>query len=225
MGQIKALNIDWLHEAWKLSDLLARLPSASGAPIDSQSLAARYIDALQTMIALHLAYRLRMVHKFTNYVDGKKGMFVTEDRNPAAFSKSYAMLGNMGVKFTTADAWAIDAYTKLSHVLIDGFVCDKWKRTLPLMVASISGNSASKSAASTASKPRPGRKNRNAELRDAKSFRLRNNPGENWKETLQHLQGDGCVIDWTDRVITWRTNEGVTHTTKTSTFRGWLKER
>ena len=171
MGQIKAQDIDWLHEAWKLSDVLARFPSTP--PIDA--LAARHIDLLQTKIALHLAYRLRMVHKIISYRGGQKGMFIIESRDPASFSEAYAEFAKLGVKFTTADAWAIDAHTKLSHVLIDGFVCDEWKRTLPLMVASISGKSDSKSAASTASKPRPGRKNRNAELRDAKSFRLRNN--------------------------------------------------
>lgn len=236
MGQIKAQDINWLDEAWSLSNVIARLPSsnASGGLLNIQpvpptrqidAIAKECIEVLQSRIALHLAYRLLLVHKLSfKRKDGLKGMFIIEDRDPAEFIKAYDAIAAMGVKFTRADFWAIDAHTRLGHVLIDGYVCDEWKRLLPLIVASIGGDTASQSAAQKASRPRPGRKDRNAELREAKSNCVRNNPGESWKETLRQLQGDGCVLDWTDKVITWRTSEGETRTTRTSTFMGWLKE-
>ena len=212
MGQIKAQDINWLDEAWSLSSVIAGLPSISAdggllaaiqplPPLDAAT--KKHLELLQSTIALHLAYRLFVVHK-VSYVrkDGAKGMFIIEDRDPVAFGKAYARLSSIGIKFAMIDNWAIDAHCKLGRVLIYGWVCDEWKRILPLIVASIGGDTVATVASRKATKKRMSDR-RSTMAKAVADARLQDRSATAW-EVLNRLSGGDVVRDVkNERVYYW----------------------
>lgn len=232
MPHIKAIDADWLKEAWALSAVIRDLPTHpfDGGLLGSALQLPKLPDItkqrlllLQSKIALHLAYRLHMVHKINwRTPDGKKGMFIIEHRDPESFLDSYADLAHSkNFRPHPEDSCAIWAHMVLGNVLRDRFATEDTKRELPLWIASIGGSSAARSAAAKASRLRPGRRDRNAELREAKARRERHSPGETWKEQLRHLKGAGRVAAWDAVSIEWVTNDGERRSTKTKTFINW----
>lgn len=229
MAKPKAYLVDWLKEARQLAfDLQHVLPPpgllADPATWKTREEALKPLRLVMAQLQVYLTSRIGLKPATVKPEPGYSFGVFTDDP-----MKSWPLLlrftEEFGMKFSESEVSAFVAHQMLGQVLRDGWIDAFHRQHLPVQVASIQGVSASQSAAEKASRPRPGRKDRNAELRDAKSSRTRNNPGETWKETLQQLQGDGFVVDWTDKVVTWRTTEGETRTTRTSTFIGWPKEQ
>ncbi|MDP2369820.1 hypothetical protein [Rhodoferax sp.] len=162
MAQIKAQDVNWLDEAWRIASVIAGLPSAPPGLLSVESrwppltgTAKLVIELLQDTIALHLAYRSKVVHKASiTFPDGHKAMFWLHSRDPATTAKAMALLVNIGVKLQKIDLWAYDAHMKLGRILLDRYVCEEWKRQLPLIVASIGGDFTSRSATLKATQPR-----------------------------------------------------------------------
>lgn len=242
MGQIQSPAINWLDEAWRLSKVLADMPAMPPGRFTGPGLLTskwkplpprqrkldphkkQRIELLQDIIDVHLTYRVSVVHGVKPRLpDGTRALVSFANRNPASVMFTYAGLVSDGVKFTDADRCAIDAHMKLGRTLIDCYVCDEWKRLLPLIVASISGSSVSHAATLKARQPRKRLNDKNQELRDAKARRMQIEPEESWKESLTQLQGDGLVTGWDDKLIRWRTADNDERTTATSTFRTWKK--
>lgn len=162
MAHMKGQNVDWLDEAWRISAVIAELPDGPPGLLSVErkwppltGLTKQWIEILQTTISLHLAYRIRVVHKHRlKFPDGSVRMFIWEGREPVETLKTYAALESIGVKLTSVDKWAIDGHAKLGRILIDRYVCKAWKRELPLIVASIGGASTSQVATLKAKQPR-----------------------------------------------------------------------
>lgn len=204
MAQIKRPATNWLDEAWNISKLVADMPNyprgdglLSVEPSTEQwelnPATKRQIELLQDAIALELAYRLRVIHKVKlRDSNGKTAMLFIEDSDPAQFRIKYAELGVIGVKFQVADLFAIDAHAKLSQILIDRFVCDEWKRILPLIVASIGGNPTAYTMSGRAAQPRPNVDRRSA-LSKAVAAVRRRNPELTAYEVLNRLDGGDVV--------------------------------
>lgn len=229
MAKPKAYSVDWLKEARHLADDLRQVLPPPGLLADpttwkTDEKALKPLRLIMATLRVYLTSRIGLKPATVKPAAGYSFGIFTDDP-----MKSWPLLSHfteeLGMTFSDAEVHGFVAHQMLGQVLRDGWIDDFHRRQLPVQIASIQGVSASQSAAEKASRPRPGRQDRNAELREAKSIRTRNNPAEKWKETLQHLQGDGCVIDWTAEVITWRTTDGEIRTTRTSTFMGWLKER
>jgi len=229
MAKPKAYLVDWLKEARHLTDdLLHVLPPpgllADPATWKTDEKALKPLRLIMAKLQVYLTSRIGLKTATVKPEAGYSfGIFTDEPMNSWPLLSYFTE--DLGMTFSDAEVRAFAAHQMLGQVLRDGWIDAFNRRQLPVQIASIQGVSASQSAAQKASRPRPGRKDRNTELREAKSNRTRNNSGETWKETLQQLQGDGLVIDWTDKVITWRPSEGETRTTRTSTFIGWHKER
>lgn len=210
MVQMKGQNVDWLDEAWRISAVVADMPSnppgllsvdKSWPPLTG--LTKQWIEILQTTISLHLAYRIRIVHKHKmKSPDGSVRMFIWEGRDPVATRKAYAALESIGVKFTSIDHWAIDAHVKLGRILIDRYVCEEWKRELPLIVASIGGAFTSKSATLKATQPR--RVDRRSTLARAVAGERACDPTATAGQVLDRLCGGEVVKECSDgRVWYW----------------------
>ena len=229
MAQIKAQDVNWLDEAWRISSVIADMPdnppgllsaSRKWPPLTGE--VKQSIELLQDVIALHLAYRAKVVHKASiTLSNGDKAMIWLRSRDPATTAKAMAFLVKIGVKLQPVDLWAYDAHMKLGRILIDRYVCKEWKRELPLIVASIGGESTSQKAKLIAKQPRPRPTN---ELMAAKFRVQRQNPGITWKDLLSTLTGDEIVIDWTPATIRWNTENGDIRTTSTKTFQNWKPE-
>lgn len=226
MAQIKAQNVDWLDQAWRISGDIADMPdhppgllsaSRKWPPLTGQ--AKQSIELLQDTIALHLAYRARVVHKASfTLPDGDKAMFCLNSRDPATTAKAMAFLVKIGVKLQPVDLWAYDAHMKLGRILIDRYVCKEWKRELPLIVASIGGESTSQKAKLIAKQPRPRPLN---ELKGHKLAALKRNPNLTWKQLLPHLTSLSIVTNWDDTNVHWLAENGDERTTLTTTFQKW----
>ena len=80
MAQLKAQVTNWLDEAWRISAVIADLPDNPPGLLSSsrkwpplQGGPMLLIELLQDKIALHLAYRAKMVHKvLITSPDGEK---------------------------------------------------------------------------------------------------------------------------------------------------------
>ena len=219
MAHIKAQNINWLDQAWRISSVIADMPD--GPPMSlltgigkAQALTDWQqfsIELLQDHIEMHLDYRAIVVHKTTD-------TFAPQSRNPVATGKLFVSFVNRDLKLHGVDLWAFDAHMKLGRILIDRYVCSEWKRQLPLIVASIGGDFTSQTAALKAIQPRPRKVN---ELKAGKEEALRRNSNLRWKELLNDLQGDEIVTEWDLKKIHWLDAEGNGKTTATQTFKNW----
>lgn len=217
MAQIKAQDVNWLDEAWRISTVIADMPdnppgllsaSRKWPPLIGHTKQA--IEILQTTISLHLAYRLRVVHKhkFT-FPDGSVRMFLWEQREPVATQKAYAALESMGIKLTGVDQWAIDAHMKLGRILIDRYVCKEWKRELPLIVASIGGETTSQTAKLNSRQPR--NVDRRSKLAQAVSNERKTDPTATAWEVLDRLCGGDVVKEHKNsRVWYWNKKDQLT---------------
>lgn len=216
MAHIKRPATNWLDEAWNISKLVADMPShprvdglLSVEPSTEQweinPAAKRQIELLQDAIALELAYRLRVIHKvMLRDSNGKTAMIFIEDRDPGQFRTKYAELGVIGVKFQVVDLFAMDAHTKLGQILVDRFVCDEWKRILPLIVASIGGNPTTYTMSAKAAQPRPNADRRSPLTKAVAAVRKRN-PKLSAAEVLYRLEGGDVVKEYkNDRVYYWK---------------------
>lgn len=226
MAQIKAQDVNWLDEAWRISGVTADMPdnppgllsaSRKWPPLTGKT--KQSIELLQDAIALHLAYRAKVVLKTSiTLPDGDKAMFWLRSREPATTAKAMAFLVKIGVKLQPVDLWAYDAHMKLGRILIDRFVCKEWKRELPLIVASIGGESASQKAKLIATQPRPRPPN---ELKVHKLAALERNPNFTWKQLLHHLTSLSIVTNWDDTNVHWLAENRDEKSTPTGTFQKW----
>jgi hypothetical protein len=226
MAHIKALKVNWLDQAWRISSVIADMPD--GLPMGlltgigkSPPLSDRQrvlIELLQDTIALHLTYRSRMAHKITvTLPDGAKADIAPQSRDPVATAKTLDLLRKIGVKLQPVDLWAYDAHMKLGRILIDRYVCTEWKRLLPLIVASISGETTTETATLKATQPRT----RRIELRDKKLKVQRLNPDYSIAQVLNALENEGVVQQWDAADIRWIDKDGNNKTTATGTFQNW----
>lgn len=229
MAQIKKVATTWLDQAWRISSVIADMPDSppmgllsgigQSPPLtDGQR---TLIELLQDHIELFLQYRSRLVYKITvTLPDGTKADIAPHSRNPADTVKKLAELRAIVVKPKDVDLWAYDAHIKLGHILMDRYVCPEWKRLLPLIVASIGGETTSETATLKGEQPRV----RRMELRSAKLEAQRLNPGYSYKELLTVLEGDGIVTRWDDDIVLWVEEDGTAKETATTTFRNWKKK-
>ena len=214
MAHIKAQNINWLDQAWRISSVIADMPDGPpmglltgvGKPPALHDRHRVLIEKLQDRIAFHLAYRVRVVHKHKKtFPDGSTRMFIWEQRDPIATLQAYAALQSNGVKLTGLDTWAIDAHVKLGWILIDRYVCKEWKRLLPLIVASIGGETTSQ-AATLKAKQNCGVDRRSTVSKEVSTQR-RFDPTATAAEILDRLCGGDVVKEVKDeRVWYWDKN-------------------
>lgn len=211
MAHIKAIKVNWLDQAWRISSVISDMPDSPPMGLltglgESPPLSDResfLIELLQDKIALHLAYRSRMVHKIIiKLPDGGRGDIAPLSRNPVSTAKTLALLGRLGVKLPLADLWAYDAHMKLGRILIDRYVCKEWKRILPLIVASIGGATTSETATLKATQRRSG--DRRSTLTQAVSHERCSDPYATAAEVLDRLCGGDVVKEMRDeRVWYW----------------------
>lgn len=211
MAHIKALNINWLDQAWRISSVIAEMPdgppmsliSGMGKPPQLSDRQKFLIELLQDTIALHLAYRSRMVHKITlTLPDGGKALIAPQSRNPVATAKILPVFRKIGVKLKDVDLWAYDAHMKLGRILMDRYVCKEWKRLLPLIVASIGGETTSQTASLKAKQTR--KIDRRSTLTKEVAKERRFDPTASAAEILDRLCGGDVVKELKDeRVWYW----------------------
>lgn len=227
MGQIKKFGTNWLDQAWRVSTVIADMPdglrmsllAGIGKTPPLTEWRREFIELLQDHIEGFLQYRSRIVYKITDiHPDGTKNDIAPDSRNPADTEKMLAKLRAKVGKLQGVDLWAYDAHMKLGRILIDRYVCPKWKRQLPLIVASIGGEFTSQTATLNATQDRKRKEN---ELKVGKEKALSSNPNLNWKELLNDLQGDEIVTEWDLEKIHWLDAEGNGKTTATQTFKNW----
>ena len=161
------------------------------------------IELLQDHIEVHLAYRSKMVHKMKDtFPDGEKALVAPPSRNPVVTGKLFVSLVKSGVKFQGVDLWAYDAHMKLGRILIDRYVCPEWKRQLPLIVASIGGETTSQAATLKATQRRTG--DRRSTLTQAVSRERSQDRFATAAEVLDRLCGGDVVKELRDgRVWYW----------------------
>nr|WP_315848849.1 hypothetical protein [uncultured Rhodoferax sp.] len=211
MAHIKAINVNWLDQAWRISSVIADMPDSppvslldgKGKPTLLSDRQRVLIELLQDTIALHLTYRSRMVHKITvTLPDGAKADIAPQSRNPVATAKTLAFLRKIGVKLKDVDLWAYDAHMKLGRILIDRYVCNEWKRLLPLIVASIGGETTSQTAKLKATQTR--KVDRRSTLTRGVAEQRRFDPSASAAEILDRMCGGDVVKEMKDeRVWYW----------------------
>ncbi len=150
--------------------------------------------------------------------DGTHRVLFLGRREPGDVLPFYDCIESIGVRFTPGDKSAIEAQVKLQCVLTYAWICDAWKRSLPLTVAAIAGDSASGQARSRAAKPR---QRAPVYLRTCKTMAKKQNPGASWKDLLNTLYGDEIVNYWDHKIIQWTDEDGTRRTTATPTFQKW----
>ena len=232
MPHVKIPQTNWLDAAWEISAVLDGLPSGptnrlaallwkdadkyKGTPLKEDVIDA--IEGLLIDITLRLAYRLQVHHKAHKKLNGRS--IDLENRDPKVTLKAIKRLESGGVVLDTIDFSAFDAHIKLSRILIDCYVCPEWERTLPLLVASISGATTSHTATLKATQPRV----RRIELRDSKFEAQRLFPGYSCSELLNWIEGEGIVTRWDNASIEWIDESGSNKRTATGTFRNWKEK-
>lgn len=246
MAKLKELPINWLSEAWDFSEVLGRLP-ADAQYSKLNRLAALLFDghiapddvneikSLQELIAIHIGIYLSKRHGVSFLPDlgqqnqtGAKGktrrlaLSISAHSDPTTTMGIRVALDGCGINLGQSCKWAMLAHERLGQLLIDDYVCEEWKRELPLIVAAIGGESVSRSAQRSATQPRPGRKRRKSELQQAKEKMAKQHPGESWKELLTRLEGAGIVKwDENDQQIVWKDLHGQRQEASTRTFKNW----
>lgn len=217
MAQIKAQDVNWLDQAWRIGGVIANMPdnppgllsaSRKWPPLTGKT--KLLIELLQDTIALHLAYRAKVVHKASiTLPDGDKAMFWLQSRDPATTAKAMAFLVKIGVKLQSVDLWAYAAHIKLGRILIDRYVCKEWKRELPLIVASIGGVTTSQTAKLNSRQPR--NIDRRSTLARGISNERRQDPTATAWEVLNRLCGGDVVKEHKDgRVWYWNKKDTLT---------------
>ncbi|QDL53567.1 hypothetical protein [Rhodoferax aquaticus] len=200
MAHIKKFDTNWLDQAWRISSVIADMPDSPpmslvegvGKPPQLSDLQRTLIELLQDHIEVFLQYRSRLVHKITvTLPDGAKADIAPQSRNPVATAKTLALLQKIGVKLKDVDLWAYDAHMKLGRILIDRYVCPEWKRQLPLIVASISGETTSQTATLKAKQTR--KVDRRSTLTRAVAEQRRFDPFASAAEILDRLCGGDVV--------------------------------
>lgn len=214
MAHIKIPQTNWLDSAWEISAVLEGMPSGPANRLaalvwkDAEkykgpTLNDDVIDAIEGLlidITLRLAYRLQVHHKAHKKLNSRP--IDLENRDPKVTLKAIKRIESGGVVLDTTDFSAFDAHIKLSRILIDGYVSPEWKRTLPLLVASISGATTSQTATLKATQPR--KVDRRSTLSKAVSQERRKDPHATAMEVLDRLCG-GDVVKETkgERVWYW----------------------
>jgi hypothetical protein len=212
MPKLKAQNTNWLESAWRTAEVLADLPDR---PTDLPLLSyqSMILVLAQDEIALHLTYRMTARYKYKP--DGRSDAFIhVEHRDPAAIARAYT---RTGLAFDAGDAAGVLAQAYLARIVQDRFVCKEWRWQLPLMIASIGGQSLGALAILKSPSTRQSRK---CALELEKHRLLKANSGLAWKELLTQLEGDGLVNSWDAQSIHWWDGETL-RKTQTSTFRNW----
>lgn len=213
MAQIKSQDVNWIDQAWRISAVIAELPdNPHGGLLSNQTQqhpltgnAKILIELLQDRIALHLSYRSWATHKARIELPDGNAMFSVNTRNPADTRKQMVLQSRVGIKFEAVDLWAFDAHMKLGRILLDGYVCTEWKRVLPLIVASIGGQSTSETAKLKATQPR--QIDRRSTLTKAINAERCSDPYATCAEVLDRLCGgdtvkelrDGHVYFWNEK--------------------------
>ena len=211
MAQIKKFDTNWLDQAWRISGVIAEIPDGPpmglvigiGEPPQFSDRTRELIELLQDHIELFLQYRSRLVHKITvTLPDGAKADIAPQSRDPVATAKTLALLQKIGIKLKDVDLWAYDAHMKLGRILIDRYVCKEWKRQLPLIVASIGGETTSQKATLNARQTR--KVDRKSTLTKAVKAERRSDPTAQASEVLDRLCGGDVVKELKDgRVWYW----------------------
>src|SRR5689334_22853899 len=143
MPHLQFIDVDWLDEAWALSELLAKMPSPyanalMGSPSPASPEQLNAVESLQELVAFYLAYRVRVIHKVRlQREDGTRTLVYINDKTPAGAPRHRGFLVSLGVNLHACDLRALEVHEQLGHILQDGYVPDEWKRQLPLRVASI----------------------------------------------------------------------------------------
>ncbi len=229
MAHIQTPQINWLDSAWEISAVLAGMPSHPTNALawrlnpddkkqKGQPLGEDVIDAIEILlmaITLRLAYRLQVHHKAHKKLNGRP--IDLDNRDPRVTLKAIERIESGGIVLDSSDFSAFDAHIKLCRILMDRFVCVEWKRTLPLLVASIGGATTTQTATLKATQSRA----RVIELKDAKLQAQKLCPGYSCSELLNWLEGEGIVTNWDNASIEWVDVNGTTKRTATSTFRNW----
>ena len=235
MPQIKQLVIDWVQEAWVVRDLLSDrdvssfpsgglLGSGGDGPSQLPCTVAARLRVTQETIARLLEYRVKVIHKLSpEKAEGAKDMYGFHGLDPDETLWLCGHLVHRGVKFTSQDYWAISAHRNIGQILLDGYASEVCKSKLPLIIASISGKSASEQQQERASAPRNQGDDKTKLLRREKFYRQGLEPDATYKQLLQHLEGDGIVTYWDAKFVKWRDEEDAIRTTATATFRNWKK--
>jgi hypothetical protein len=210
VAPIKAPDVNWLDEAWRISAVIAAMPDTPPGllsdvkewPKLSHGLKLQ-IDSLQKTIAVQLGYRTSVVHKASfELPTGEKGLFWLNSVDPTGTRRHLALLFKLGVKLESVDLWAFDAHMKLGRILLDRYVCKEWKRELPLIVASIGGATTSQTAKLKARQPR--NVDRRSSLALAVAKERRNNPTASAIEVFNRLCGGDVVKEMSnERVHYW----------------------
>lgn len=230
MAHPKNPQINWLDAAGEISAVLAGMPShptnalawrlnpndkkQKGQPLNEDVLDA--IEMLLIGITRRLEYRLQVHHKANQKLDG--GPIDLDNRDPRVTLKAIERIELGGIVLDNSDLLAFDAHIKLCLILVDRFVCLEWKRTLPLLVASIGGATTSQTATLKATQPRPRKPNY---LKAQKLRALELHPNYSWKQLLKELQSLKIVKSSNDAIVFWTDEDGDEKSTSIATFQKW----
>ena len=208
MGQIIKFGTNWLDQAWRISSVIADMPDGPpmslltgiGKPPQLSDRQRVLIELLQDHIEVFLQYRSRLVYKITKMLpNGTKADIAPHSRNPADTEKTLTVLQAKVGKLKDVDLWAYDAHMKLGRILIDRYVCPEWKRQLPLIVASIGGETTSQAATLKAKQTRniDRRSTLTKEVSKARKF----DPTATAAEILDRLCGGDVVKELRDELV------------------------
>lgn len=234
--KLTAEKENWLDLAWAASAALEKLPrfppgsdggllgrATNSNDLDTEWLLLRSIKA---SIQLHLAYRLRMKYKLKPKATSKDGddiyLVDGDGKDPSATLKAYMRFVEKGANWSQAELFAIDAQAKLEAILWDQWICDEWRRLLPLVIASIGGTTVSQHAREISTVQRRGM----ASLREAKERIQLQESGLSNALILRRLQAEGVVRAWSLESIEWIDESGRERKTDYRTFCNWrLKKK
>ena len=231
MPHLKKPQTNWLDAAWEISaeltnvtsvepkNRLAEFLSENPNKDKAQPFSEDVIDTIEILlmkITLSLAYRLQVYHKAHKKLSHRP--IDLYNRDPRVTLKAIKKIELGGVVLDTSDFSAFDAHIKLCHILIDGYVCHEWKRTLPLLVASIGGVTTSQAATLKATQPRARKPNY---LKSQKLRALELHPNFTWKELLKKLSFLNIVTSSDDAFVFWEDEEGRRKSTALATFQKW----
>jgi hypothetical protein len=146
MPKRKAPKTHWLLEAWALTTVIGDMPEGPPGlladfakwPRDPEK--TKKLEQLQDKLNEHLTHRINTQLGSLRQVS--PGPFWTFSfRHPSIAIGAVELYRDLGVKFNNEDKNAIFAHASIGHVLIDGFLSGHLKARLPLVIASITGQS------------------------------------------------------------------------------------